>query len=97
MWERHPLQSGLPCRTVNARLVLLTGHAADENRRNRQEKKHNTENDGDPEEGLFDTASGCKMPPVSAPVRPPNPAPLLCKMTLMIRAIDVIIRAIFKK
>jgi hypothetical protein len=37
-----------------------------------------------------------KTPPVSAPVRPPNPAPLLCKMMLIISAIDVIIKAINK-
>lgn len=36
-------------------------------------------------------------PPVSAPVNPPSPAPLLCKTTLVIRAIDVIIRAMSKK
>jgi hypothetical protein len=37
-----------------------------------------------------------KIPPVSAPVSPPNPAPLLCKITLTMRAIDVIIKAIFR-
>lgn len=35
-----------------------------------------------------------KMLPLSAPVKPPKPAPLLCKITLKIRAIDVIINAI---
>jgi hypothetical protein len=34
-----------------------------------------------------------KTEPVSPPVRPPNPAPLLCMMTLKIKAIDVIINA----
>jgi len=33
-------------------------------------------------------------PPVSAPVNPPRPAPLLCKMTLRIKVMDVIIREI---
>jgi hypothetical protein len=33
-----------------------------------------------------------KTPPVSAPVKPPNPAPLLCKITQTIKAIDVIIK-----
>jgi hypothetical protein len=33
-----------------------------------------------------------KTPPVSAPVKPPSPAPLLCKITLKIKAIDVIIK-----
>ena len=33
-----------------------------------------------------------KTPPVSPPVSPPNPAPLLCKITLAIKAIDVIIK-----
>jgi hypothetical protein len=37
-----------------------------------------------------------KMAPESPPVRPPRPAPLLCKMTLTINAIDVIIIAISK-
>lgn len=37
-----------------------------------------------------------KIPPVSAPVNPPRPAPLLCKTTLMIRAVEVIMRAIFR-
>jgi hypothetical protein len=32
-------------------------------------------------------------PPVSPPVSPPRPAPLLCKITLTINAIDVIIIA----
>jgi hypothetical protein len=32
--------------------------------------------------------------PVSVPPKPPKPAPLLCKMTLTIKAIDVIIIAI---
>jgi hypothetical protein len=36
------------------------------------------------------------MVPESPPVRPPRPAPLLCKMTLKINAIDVIIIAISK-
>jgi len=35
-----------------------------------------------------------KTPPVSPPAKPPSPAPLLCKITLMINVIDVIIRAI---
>jgi hypothetical protein len=34
--------------------------------------------------------------PVSVPPKPPNPAPLLCKMTLKIKEIDVIIIAISK-
>jgi hypothetical protein len=34
--------------------------------------------------------------PVSPPVKPPNPAPLLCRMTLIIKAIDVIIIAMSK-
>jgi hypothetical protein len=34
-----------------------------------------------------------KMLPVSDPVKPPRPAPLLCKITLTIKAIDVIIIA----
>jgi hypothetical protein len=37
-----------------------------------------------------------KTPPVSAPVNPPRPTPLLCRITLAIKAIDVIIRAISK-
>jgi hypothetical protein len=36
------------------------------------------------------------IPPVSIPDNPPRPAPLLCKMTLAISAIDVIIIAISK-
>ena len=35
-------------------------------------------------------------PPVSAPVRPPNPAPLLCRMTPRIKPTEVIISAISK-
>jgi hypothetical protein len=38
-----------------------------------------------------------KTPPVSAPVNPPNPAPLLCKITAKISAIDVIINAMNRK
>jgi len=37
-----------------------------------------------------------KTAPVSLPPKPPKPAPLLCKMTLTINAIDVIIIAISK-
>jgi hypothetical protein len=37
-----------------------------------------------------------KTPPVSAPVKPPKPAPLLCRITLAIKAIEVIISPIFK-
>jgi hypothetical protein len=37
-----------------------------------------------------------KTLPVSAPVNPPNPAPLLCKITLRIRKTDVIIKPICK-
>lgn len=35
-------------------------------------------------------------PPVSAPVNPPSPAPLLCRITLAIRATEVMINPIFK-
>jgi hypothetical protein len=37
-----------------------------------------------------------KIPPVSPPVKPPKPAPLLCKITLAIKAIDVIIKPMSK-
>jgi hypothetical protein len=37
-----------------------------------------------------------KTPPVSEPVKPPNPTPLFCSITLVINAIDVIINAISK-
>jgi hypothetical protein len=37
-----------------------------------------------------------KTPPVSPPVRPPRPTPLFCRITLTVKAIDVIIRAISK-
>lgn len=35
-----------------------------------------------------------KKPPESVPVNPPNPTPLFCKITLAIKAIEIIIRAI---
>ena len=38
-----------------------------------------------------------KTPPISEPVNPPKPAPLLCKMTLKIKDIDTAIKAMFKK
>jgi hypothetical protein len=36
-----------------------------------------------------------KILPVSAPVKPPRPAPLLCRMTLRISRTEIIISAIF--
>jgi len=35
-------------------------------------------------------------PPVSPPVKPPRPAPLLWRITLATRAMDVIINPIFR-
>ena len=35
-------------------------------------------------------------PPVSEPVNPPNPTPLFCNITLVIKAIEVIINAMSK-
>lgn len=37
-----------------------------------------------------------KTPPESPPVNPPNPAPLLWRITLAISAIEVIINPIFR-